>query len=76
LGAVTWMIKNPTKGFCVPDDLPHDKVLEVANPYLGPCPSVPSDWTPLKNRVDLWSSWGGAKRPSEDDMWQFGSFLV
>ena len=27
LGAVFWMINNPDRGFNVPDDLPHDKVL-------------------------------------------------
>jgi homospermidine synthase len=76
LGAVAWMIKNPRRGFNVPDDLPHDEVLAVANPYLGPCPSVRSDWTPKKNRVDLFAKWGGATPPSDDDLWQFGSFLA
>jgi homospermidine synthase len=60
----------------VPDDLPHDEVLAVANPYLGPCPSVQSDWTPLANRVDLFSRWGGPLRPADDDVWQFGTFLA
>ena len=76
LGAVFWMIRNPRRGFNVPDDLPHDKVLEVANTYLGPCPSVQSDWTPLRDRVDLFAKWGGAARPADDDVWQFGSFLA
>jgi homospermidine synthase len=76
LGAVAWMIKNPRRGFNVPDDLPHDEVLAVANRYLGPCPSVQSDWTPLTNRVDLFAKWGGARRPLDEDVWQFGSFLA
>jgi homospermidine synthase len=76
LGAVFWMIRNPRRGFHVPDDLPHDRVLAVANPYLGPCPSVRSDWTPMKNRVDLFAKWGGAAPPADDDVWQFGSFLA
>ena len=29
------------------------------------------DWTPLKNRVDIF---GGA-RPSDEYVWQFGTFL-
>ena len=33
----------------MPDDLPHDFVLEISRPYLGKFISVPSDWTPLKN---------------------------
>ncbi len=76
LGAVAWMIKNPRRGYNVPDDLPHAEVLAVANPYLGPCPSVQSDWTPLKNRVDLFARWGGATRPADEDVWQFGTFLA
>jgi len=76
LGAAAWMIRNPERGVNVPDDLPHREVLVVANPYLGPCPSVRTDWTPLKNRVDLFDRWGGARRPNDDDVWQFSSFLA
>ncbi len=76
LGAVFWMIRNPRRGFNVPDDLPHEQVLNVANTYLGPSPSVRSDWTPKRDRVDLFAKWGGATPPSDDDVWQFGSFLA
>jgi homospermidine synthase len=75
LGAVSWMIKNPRKGVCVPDDLPHQEVLAVANPYLGPCPSVQTDWTPLKNRFDPFERFG-RPRPTDEDMWQFEAFVV
>lgn len=76
LGAVFWMIRNPNKGFNVPDDLPHDEVLAVANPYLGPCPSVPTDWTPLKNRYDPYERWNPCGKPGQEDMWQFGTFVA
>ena len=33
----------------MPDDLPHEYVLEIAKPYLGKFISMPSDWTPLKH---------------------------
>jgi homospermidine synthase len=75
LGALFWMISNPRKGVCVPDQLPHRQILEVANPYLGPCPSVRTDWTPLKNRFDPFEKFG-KPRPSVDDLWQFETFLV
>jgi len=75
LAAVTWMIKNPSKGLLVPDDLPYKEILEVATPYLGPCPSVETDWTPLKNKSALFDKWGKAL-PKEEDVWQFNSFLV
>ncbi|MBZ0306184.1 MAG: homospermidine synthase, partial [Anaerolineae bacterium] len=76
LGACFWMIRNPNKGLCVPDNLSHREVLEVANPYLGPCPSVQTDWTPLKNRYDPFENWGVKRRPSEDEVWQFETFLA
>ena len=76
LGAVFWMINHPDQGFNVPDDLPHDEVLAIANPYLGPSPSVQSDWTPLTHRRHLFSAWGGKTMPSPDDLWQFDSFLA
>ncbi|RLT45849.1 MAG: homospermidine synthase [Chloroflexi bacterium] len=76
LGALVWMIRNPRRGVCVPDDLPHRDVLAVANPYLGPCPSVQTDWTPLKNRFDPFERWSNKPRPAPDDVWQFASFVA
>lgn len=75
LGAAAWMIRNPRQGLCVPDDLPYQDVLDVANPYLGPCPSIQTDWTPLKNRFDPFERFG-KPRPSDEDVWQFETFRV
>ncbi|MBI4335721.1 MAG: homospermidine synthase [Candidatus Omnitrophica bacterium] len=49
VSATMWMIENPKKGFCVPDDLPHEYILNISKPYLGKLISEPSDWTPFKN---------------------------
>ena len=49
VSAAMWMIENPNEGFCVPDDLPHSYVLNIAKPYLGRLVSEASDWSPLKN---------------------------
>jgi homospermidine synthase len=76
LGATVWMIRNPRRGFCVPDELPHNEVLEVANPYLGPCPSVQTDWIPLKNRFAPFERWNDRGRPADEDVWQFESFVA
>jgi homospermidine synthase len=76
LGAVAWMIRNPRRGVCVPDDLPHRDVLAVANPYLGPCPSVQTDWHPLKNRFDPYERWVPEPAPTDADKWQFETFRV
>jgi homospermidine synthase len=75
LGALFWMIKNPRRGLCVPDDLPHREVLAVANPYLGPCPSIRTDWTPLQNRFDPFEKFAHP-RPADEDVWQFETFVV
>ena len=76
LGAVAWMVANPDRGVLVPDQLDHREVLRFADPYLGPCPSARTDWTPLTNRVDLYDRFNGRPRPSDDDLWQFDTFLV
>jgi homospermidine synthase len=75
LAAVTWMIHNPRKGVCVPDDLPYQEILETAAPYLGPFVSQPVNWTPLTNRVDLFARFG-RPRPAAEDVWQFETFRV
>ena len=76
LGAVAWMVANPERGVCVPDDLDHREVLRWADPYLGPCPSIPTDWTPLSNRVDLYERFNRRPRPADGDTWQFATFCL
>jgi homospermidine synthase len=70
-----WMIENPKRGLCVPDDLPHDYVLGISKPYLGTFVSVPSDWTPLKHYSNFFH---GYNKPQLDtsDPWQFKNFLI
>jgi homospermidine synthase len=75
MAGLVYMIGNPRRGILVPDELPHQEVLDVAGPYLGPCPSVRSNWTPLESRSRLFAKWG---TPAVDDadLWQFASFVV
>jgi homospermidine synthase len=75
VAAAMWMMQNPKRGVCVPDDLPHDFVLDIANPYLGRSLSIPSDWTPLKYHAKAFE---GFNQPDLDwnDPWQFKNFLV
>jgi homospermidine synthase len=75
VAAVTWMVGNPDRGVCVPDDLPHEHILAVARPYLGESLSIPSDWTPLKHFTNTFH---GYNQPDVDfdDPWQFKNFLV
>jgi homospermidine synthase len=75
LSGVIWMIRNPNRGILVPDELDHREIFDVALPYLGPCPSVQTDWTPVNSRSRLFARWG---RPAlhEPDVWQFANFSV
>lgn len=75
LGAVYWIVRNPNRGLCVPDDLDHTFVLGVANPYLGKVPSVQTDWTPGSAAYEPFANF----RPSSNDAehpWAFANFLV
>jgi homospermidine synthase len=75
VAASMWMMENPSEGVCVPDDLPHDYILKIAQPYLGKFISKSSDWTPLQGRVNAFQ---GYNKPDLDlrDPWQFQNFLI
>jgi homospermidine synthase len=75
VAAAMWMVENPNRGVCVPDDLPHEYVLDIARPYLGESVSIPSDWTPLKNYVNHFPGYN-SPNVDLDDPWQFKNFLV
>jgi homospermidine synthase len=75
VAAVCWMIENPCRGVLVPDDLPHDYVLPIADSYLGKSLSIPSDWTPLKHRFKHFGEYSQADLDLSDP-WQFKNFLV
>ena len=75
LGAVEWLLANPRRGVRLPDELPHEEILDAARPYLGPIASQRSDWTPLLRWSDPFVGFG-RPRPPEEDVWQFSTFLV
>ena len=75
MSAVKWMIAEPEAGVVVPDEMPWRFILDSARPYLGTIHSDAVDWTPLKNRYDLFAQWDGTELDFEDP-WQFQNFLV
>jgi homospermidine synthase len=75
LGAVKWMIDEPSGGLRVPDELPWRKVMDVAYPYLGTCWSAPVDWDPLRTRPNYFDDYNGRAYDLADP-WQFANFLV
>lgn len=74
VSAVMWMIENPHKGICVPDDLPHDYILDIAKPYLGKLVSQAYDWTPFKN-YQIFFKENPKAALDEKNIWCFKNFL-
>jgi homospermidine synthase len=74
LAAVVWTIRHPRRGLCLPEDLPHREILEVALPYLGTISSARSDWTPL-SRHRVYFEEGADAAVDRTDPWQFRNFL-
>ena len=72
LAALLWVIDHPRRGYLEPEALPHEQVLEVARPYLGPMVSMPTDWTPLAKRQALFEEAG----LDPEDPWQFANFFL
>ncbi|MCX6997748.1 MAG: saccharopine dehydrogenase NADP-binding domain-containing protein [Kiritimatiellaeota bacterium] len=72
---VLWMLDQPDQGVLEPDDLPHDAILAIADPYLGHNLSLPVDWTPLRRQQ---RPFGKYNAPDSDrqDPWQFKNFLI
>jgi len=75
VSGISWMLKNPRSGFCVPDDLPHDYILNFAKPYLGEFISREFDWTPVKN-ISARFSGKSPRRIDRSNIWKFQNFLV
>lgn len=71
LAAVVWVMKNPTRGYCEPEDLPHTFILDIAGQYLGPMLSIQSDWQPNHNATELFD-----REVNIDSIWSFRNFLV
>ncbi|MGH8771798.1 MAG: saccharopine dehydrogenase C-terminal domain-containing protein, partial [Burkholderiales bacterium] len=68
---VMWAIENPNEGVTEPDDMPFDRILAIARPYLGKLLGSYTDWTPLKDRGVLFK-----EDIDESDPWQFKNFRV
>ena len=75
VAAAIWMIKNPKRGFNLPDDIDHEEILKVSLPYIKPVVSYAVDWTPLQTLNTKYNGFQG-HIPKEEDVWQFSTFLV
>ncbi|MBI2167290.1 MAG: homospermidine synthase [Candidatus Omnitrophica bacterium] len=75
VAAALWMIENPKRGFCLPDDIDHEAILKISIPYISPYISQAVDWTPLKNLNTKFTKFD-IPAPQPEDVWQFTTFLV
>ena len=46
-----WAIENPRRGVVDADELDHDRILAIQEPYLGRLVGAYTEWTPLDNRA-------------------------
>ena len=60
LAGMVWAIRNPDAGVVEPDELDHEEILEIANPYLGEVVGV---YALFSSDIDA-------------DPWQFKNFRV
>jgi homospermidine synthase len=71
MAGVVWAMRHPREDVIEPDDMPHDEILRMVRPYLGPVVGVYTDWTPLAGR-----GWLFEEDLDRDDPWQFRNFRV
>lgn len=71
LSGVIWAMENPEAGIIEPDDLDYQRIMEIAEPYLGKVGGYYTDWTPIKDREKLFS-----EKIDKTDPWQFLNIRV
>jgi homospermidine synthase len=71
LAGAIWAMENPDAFVVEPDEMDHDRILEICRPYLGDMVGEYSDWTPLTDRNRLF-----AEDLDTKDPWQFKNFRV
>jgi homospermidine synthase len=71
LAGMVWALENPRASIVEPEEIDHERILELCRPYLGELVGVYSDWTPLVERGRLF-----AEDLDTTDPWQFKNFRV
>lgn len=71
LAGILWAIKNPNNGITEADELPHEEIMAITDPYMGKLVGAWTDWTPLENRGILFP-----EDVDTSDPWQFKNFRV
>lgn len=71
LAGMVWAIENPRRGIVEADELDHQRILSIMEPYLGPMVGAYTDWTPLDGRGGLFP-----EDIDPSDPWQFRNVIV
>jgi homospermidine synthase len=71
LAGMVWALENPRRGVVEADELDHERVLSIMEPYLGRLTGAYTDWTPLRGRDGLFP-----EDLDSGDPWQFKNVLV
>ncbi|KGP62218.1 hypothetical protein EP47_01520 [Legionella norrlandica] len=71
ISGVIWAIEHPGEGIVEPEGMDHQYIINIAKPYLGKVGGYYTDWTPLKNRGQLYP-----EEIDANDPWQFLNIRV
>ncbi len=71
LAGMIWALENPERGLVEPDEIDHERILDICRPYLGKVVGEFSDWNPLYDRERLFP-----EDLDKGDPWQFKNFRV
>lgn len=71
LAGVVWAMQHPNEGIVEPDDIDDEFVINIARPYLGRLVGNYTDWTPIKERANLFP-----ESIDQEDPWQFSNIRV
>jgi homospermidine synthase len=71
LAGIVWAIENPNAGIVETEEMDHVRCLEVQRTYLGKLKGYYTDWTPLKQRVNLFG-----EKLDRKDPWQFSNIIM
>ncbi len=71
LAGMIWALENPERGLIEPDEIDHERILDICRPYLGKVVGEYSDWNPLYDRERLFP-----EDLDKGDPWQFKNFRV
>lgn len=74
LGGILWALANPNKGLVEAEDMDHEFILDIANPYLGKVKGYYTNWNPLKNRGSVFPE--HQEKLDFSDPWQFVNIRV